>query len=185
MNNPPDGTVDFTDPLGDLVDVSHGGRKGDELDVPGAIDDDFFPHRPPSLISHVVALVQHHVGGLLQRTGVELVAENLGGHDRQGGTRVYFDIPRKDPHVLFPELLTKIGKLLIAEGLEGSGVGKAPPRGERLINGELGDEGLPGSRGGTSQNLLPGNGDILSPMLERGIFGVIRRKEARFPASSL
>ena len=117
-----------------------------------------------------MALVQHHVGGLRQSTGVELVAENLGGHNHQGGTRVHFNIPRKDPHVLLPKLLTKIGKLLIAEGLEWGGVGKAPPRGERLINGELGDEGLPGSRGSRDDDRVPLQ-DVVDRLLLKGVQG--------------
>src|SRR3972149_11423204 len=59
MHDDPDGPVDSADPLRDFVNVAHGGRERDELNLPRAIDNDLLPPRASSLVSHVVTFVQH------------------------------------------------------------------------------------------------------------------------------
>src|SRR3972149_1325136 len=146
MHDDPDGPVDSADPLRDFVNVAHGGRERDELNLPRAIDNDLLPHRASSLVSHVVTFVQHHVGDILQGVGVQLVAEDLRGHHDKGDARVDLDISRQDSHELLAVLLAEIGKLLVAQGLEGGRVGDAPSCGQRLVDRELRDGGLPRPR---------------------------------------
>ena len=149
MDDRHDRPVDQADPLGDLVDVGDGGGEPDQRHVLRGVDDDLLPHRPPPLVAHVVALVEHDVGEPLQGAGVEHVAEDLGRHDQERRARVDLDVPGQDADLGHPELPAEVGVLLVGERLERRRVGDPLLPGQRLVDGELGDQRLAGAgRGG-------------------------------------
>jgi hypothetical protein len=142
MGDGHDRPVHQADPVRDLVHVAHGGGQRDQGHVLRAVDDDLLPHRPPPLVAHVVALVEHHRVEALEPARVEHVAQDLGGHHHHRRAGVHLDVPGEDAHLLGPPLTDEIGVLLVGERLERSGVGDAPAAVERGVDGELRHQGL-------------------------------------------
>src|SRR5574337_889369 len=83
MMDGPDRAVGLADPLSNLADIADGGREGDKLYVRRAVNDNLFPHGPPPHIPHVVTFVQHHIAIPLRLAAVELVSEDLCGHNHE------------------------------------------------------------------------------------------------------
>ena len=165
-----DGPVHEADPVGDLRDVLDGGGEPHQGHVLGRVHDDLFPHRPASLVAHVVALVEDHELEAVEAARVEHVAEDLGGHDDHGRARVDLDVAREDAHALLAKLPAEVRVLLVRQRLERRGVGDAAPARERGVDGELGHEGLPGARGGGDDHRLvvdDGRDGVLLEAIER------------------
>ena len=100
-----------------------------------------------------MGLVEHHEVGLQFDPGVhgvvELIAQNFGGADDDGGVRLLPAVAGEDPHVDVAEGLGELRILGIAQGLERAGVPGSPAVLEDLPDGLLGNPGLSGPcRGG-------------------------------------
>ena len=132
-----DGPVHDGDPVGDLLDVGHGGREGHELHVAGGVHDDLLPHRAAPLVAHVVALVEDHVAQLVEAAGVEHVAEDLRGHHQEPPARVDLDVAGEDADDVFAEGPGEVAELLVGEGLQRRGVGQALAGLQGELDGEL------------------------------------------------
>ena len=141
-----DRPVHQPDPVGDLPHVGNGGRQGDQRHVLRRVDDDLLPDGASALVPHVVALVEHHVAEALQGPRVEHVPQDLGGHHQHGRARVDLDVPGQDADLRDAELPAEVGVLLVGQRLERRRVGHAALRGERVVDRELRDEGLPRPR---------------------------------------
>src|SRR2546428_552914 len=118
-----DRPVDDRDPVGDLLDVGDGRGEANQHDVRGSADDDLLPDGAAPLVAHVVTLVEYDVAEPVEAAPVERVAEDLGGHDEDGGVGVHLDVAGEDPDRVRAELAREVGELLVRERLERSRVG--------------------------------------------------------------
>ena len=77
-------------PGAELLGIGHGGRQPDHLHVGRQVQDHLLPHRAAELVGQVMDLVHHHMGqpGQVGRTGVQHVAQHLGGHHHHRRVRV-------------------------------------------------------------------------------------------------
>ena len=149
MDDRHDGPMNETDPVGDLRHVGDGGGERDERDVPRGLDDDLFPDRSAPLVAHVMALVEDDVGQTREGSRVEHVPEDLRCHDQDRRPRVDLDVTGEESDLGHPELPAEVGVLLVREGLERRRVRQTLLRPQRVVDGELGDQGLAGAgRGG-------------------------------------
>ena len=69
-----DRPVDQRDPVGDLLDVGHGGREPDQQHVVGRGDDDLLPDGATPLVAHVMALVEDDVLDIVEAAAVQRVS---------------------------------------------------------------------------------------------------------------
>jgi hypothetical protein len=118
-----DRTMDVGDPCGDLIDIGNRGGEGYEGDILRTVNDDLLPDCAPPLIPHVMTLVEDYVAEIRWGLQVKHITQDLRGHDQDGGLRVHLDITGQDPDVFGAELPTKISIFLVAECLDGGGIG--------------------------------------------------------------
>ncbi len=151
-----DGPVHDRDPVGDLLDVGHGGREGHQLYVSGGVHDDLLPHRPAPLVAHVVALVEDHVSQLVEAARIEHVAQDFRGHHQEAPARIDLDVAGEDAHHVFAEGAGEVPELLVGQGLQGRRVGQALAALQGEFDGELRHQGLARTGGGRHDDRLAG-----------------------------
>src|SRR5439155_18381 len=176
-----DGPVHEADPVGDLRDVLDGGGEPHQGHVLGRVHDDLFPHRPASLVAHVVALVEDHELEAVEAARVEHVAEDLGGHDDHGRARVDLDVAREDAHALLAKLPAEVRVLLVRQRLERRGVGDAAPAREGASvalhdRSEAAVKPVAAIAHGLGREVLTLGGDLAQPAeADRAVAAVVAR----------
>lgn len=92
-----------------------------------------------------MAFVEDHVSQVFRRLQVEHIAQDLRGHDQDRSLGVHLHVAGQDPDVFSAKLSAKVSIFLVAEGLDGSGIGDALPIRQGPENRKLGDQGLASS----------------------------------------
>ena len=118
---------------------------------------------------------------------VELVAQNFGGADDDGGVGLLPPIPRQDTHLVGAEEIAEFLVLGVAEGLQGAGVPGPAALFEDPPDGLLRNPGLAGARGRRDQAVAVPDGrhgfKLVGVRLEGRFFGNPDLGEDRFQAA--
>ena len=143
--------ADLIKPVAELLGVAHGRGQGHHADRLGQVDDHFFPDRAARGVGQVVHLVQDDVAEARQRrrSGIQHVAQHLGGHHHHRRLAVDAVVPGEQAHGLVVVPADQVGVLLVGQGLDRRGVEALAALAQRQVHGELADHGLarPGGRG--------------------------------------
>lgn len=150
-------TADGLEPVAELLGITHRGRQRDHRDRVRQVDDDLFPNRTAGAVGQVVHLVHHHIRQAEQRvrTGVQHVAQHLGGHHHDRRLGVDRVVPGQQADVLTAVPADEIAVLLVAERLDRGGVEALLPALERQVHRELADDGLARPSRRRDQHLMP------------------------------
>jgi hypothetical protein len=107
--------ADGDQPLAELLGVAHRGRQRDQGDRLWEVDDHLLPHRAAEPVGEVVHLVHDDVAETVdgRRLRVEHVAQDLGGHDHDGGIAVDGVVPGQQTDLLRAVARHEIGVLLV------------------------------------------------------------------------
>ena len=116
-------------PVGELLGVGHGRRQRHQRDALRQVDDDLFPDRAAEPVGQVVHLVHHHVAETVQggRTGVEHVAQHLGGHHHHGRVAVDRVVAGQQADLGRAVALGQVVELLVGQRLDRRGVEALAP----------------------------------------------------------
>jgi|GEM_PF-6270205 len=167
------------EPGGDLASVFDRGREKQEVHPGRQVDHDLLPDHAPLLVAQIVGLIEDNqiegqVAPLVHGV-VELIAEDLRRPHDNGGIRVFLCVAREDAHVDVFEQVAELDPLGVGEGLQGRGVPASFPLPEHLVDGLLGDPGLPGTGRGHDEAVRAPDGleglDLEGVRPERGFFG--------------
>ena len=96
--------ADRAQPTSEFLRVVDGGGEADEADLGRRQDEHFFPHPAPVRVLEEVDLVEDDGVQPLEevRPGEEHVAQDLGRHDDDGGSRVQGRVAGEQPDVVLP-----------------------------------------------------------------------------------
>src|SRR5437773_283042 len=129
-----DRPVHDRDPVGDLLDVGHGGGEPDQQHVLGRADDDLLPHGAAALVAHVVTLVEHDVAEVVEAAPEEGVPQNFRGHHEHLRLRIHLHVAGEDADLVGAVGAGEVVELLVRERLERRRVGDAPAGLERALD---------------------------------------------------
>jgi hypothetical protein len=151
-----DGPMGSTDPVGNLLRIGDRRRQADQLDVLGAEDDRFLPCRTALWVSEVVNFVEDHALDAVEfpRRLEQHVAQDFGRHHHDRGVWVLGDVSGQETDVV-PVDRSQVAELLIAERLDRRRVHDTRAAPERLVDAELSDDCLSGSRGSSDHDRFP------------------------------
>jgi hypothetical protein len=139
---------DLRHPRREVVDVRNRGGEADHPDVLRGVDDRLLPDRAALDVVDVVDLVVDHRADVLEASRIleDRVPEHLRGHDQQARARVDGHVAGHDADGVAVDL-PEVAELLVAERLDGRRVDDALVPLERVLDGEVRDEGLPRAGG--------------------------------------
>lgn len=148
------------------------------------MDDDFLPDGAAEAVGEVVDLIHHHIAQVVKgcRVRVQHVPEDFRGHHDDGSVTVDACVAGEQPYIPGAVLLGKLSELLVAEGLDRSGVERLEPTLQGEVDGELPDDRFPGSRGGRHQHspaLLQGAAGLPLEVVELEVECADERSEVR------
>ena len=138
------GTAHRLDPGRQLRRVGHRGRQTHQSHRSRQMDDDLLPHGTPVGVLQVVHLVEDHPAETVEsaRSGVDHVAEHLGGHHHDRRIAVDRGVAGEETDPAGAVDLHEVVELLVGERLDRGGVERPGRRGERHLDGMLGDDRL-------------------------------------------
>lgn len=141
-------------PVAELLGVGDGGRERDQRDRLREVDDHLLPDGAAEPVGEVVDLVHHHVAEAVQglRTGVEHVAQHLGGHHDHGCVAVDAVVTGEQADLGGAVALDQVGVLLVGQRLDRRGVEALAAALQGQVDGELADDGLAGAGGSRDQH---------------------------------
>ncbi len=116
-----------TDPIGQILCIADGSREADQPHVGRRTDDGLLPHRTTADIAEVVQFVEDDVTNIGHGRGDDLlatckaisalfqkhIAVDLGGHDDDGGSAIFYNIARHQPNGIEPIEGTQIAIFLV------------------------------------------------------------------------
>jgi len=161
-------TAKRPDPFTELLGV--GDRRGqtDDPDRSREMDQHLLPDGAPVRILQVVDLVHHDPLEPVQRVAplVQHVSEHLGGHHDDRCLSVDRVVPGQQSDLLGTVRRDEITELLVGQGFQRRRVETLAPGGDRLLDGELRDDGLARSRGRRDEDGSPFVQRLDRPQLE-------------------
>ena len=152
------GSAEGLDPLTQLRRVGHRRGQAHEADRRRGVDQDLLPDRPPVRVLEEVHLVEHDPLQAVQRrrTGVDHVAQHLGGHDHHRSVRVDGVVAGEEAHPARAEHGDQIRVLLVGQRLDRGGVEGLCANGQSPGDGVLTDDGLARPGRGRHQDVASG-----------------------------
>src|SRR5258708_5696707 len=127
MHHQRDRTMHTADPIGQILCIAYCSREADQPHVGWRTDDGLLPHRTTADIAEVVHFVDDDVANIGHRRGDDLlathkaisalfqqpIAVDLGGHDADGSTAMFYNIARHQPNGIEPIEGTQIAIFLV------------------------------------------------------------------------
>ena len=150
------GVADRAEPVGELVEVGQGGGQTQDLHVRGQVDQHLLPHGAPLGVVEEVDLVDDHRGEVVQPLPHQQhVAQDLRGHDAQGGLVPDHLIAGDQAHLLLAERRHVVAVLLVAQRLDRRRVDHLAARLQPLLDDHVRHQRLARPRGRRHQHRMP------------------------------
>ena len=150
-------TPERLDPTAQLRGIRHRCREAGEADRGGSVDQHLLPHRTPVGIGDEVHLVEDHPAESLEGcgSGIQHVAQHLGGHDDHRGVGVDHPVPGHEAHLPGAQGGTQVAELLVGEGLDRGRVEGAPVGLQGPGDGMFAHDRLSGTGRRRHEHVLP------------------------------
>jgi len=149
--------VDLPDPCRELLDVRDRGAQSEDPDLGWREKKRFFPDGAALDVIQIMDFVKNDPADLLDAFGIfkKTIPVNFGGHDKERGIGIDRDVPGQDADDVLTESFLEVAELLIAQGLDRSGVNDSLPAGKGFFDRFFSDQRFSRACGrGNEQGML-------------------------------